>query len=868
MIPRPMVAIKLWSIGAFLACILANSAYAVGPIIQYVQVSTSSTPSTQTGTFNMSNGIVSNSFSLPYLTAGLCTTTNSAGQVVNTNCGSGGGGGGSGTVSLGNQYQVPFYSSSGSSNTLAGSGDLSVQSSVGVTISTFTASSGTVTGQLVIGKPSFQPNPITFQSGIIENANNSIQFNNPFNSIANDPNDWISVGGIYFDNGTNFGWSSVPHWGSGVVTPNAPYLLAKPVGFNRAFSTTMSLILPSSATVDGAGSTGLITTGTFVNVGSVVASTVALQFYDLLNATQTWTGGNSYSSVTVQNITINGTCTGAGCGSGGGSSTLAVEVNGVRVSSPTPDLNAVAGAGIKLQGTTNGTTTQILVYLDPNATNYIQNTSTLQSGATFFVSSGTVNNTFTANTGQFYQTNANLYTLNNGTGAVQAITGLDNQADIGIYNPVGNVILRTSNKNGGLNTGGLEIYASTVQFHGNFVFSTTASTWTWPAADGTNNQCLATNGSGKLSFSTISGGGSSSLAVTTGTTAGYISIASSPTAILMLDENHFSSILTGNATNFISLLSSQTFMMVTASTMTTSSFTVTGQGNSELDGSKNGTAYNVIWSSTALTAGNCTVATGTDTVAGIACGSGGGGSGTVNSGLAGQIAYYAANGTTVGGATNITVDGSSMTVSTMVVTSDFTCGSTSTACHLNIFDSTFTLSGYQVFIGTGPTPAVLDVYTSTNGLNMIHVSTAGQVNFGTNSTIPSSFYNVVSPVSNTYEATFSTGTGTFHVAVSTAGHFVTFGMSPSVVSCGSSPGIVGDDNQGTITIGSGSTTACTLNFAQTWGTTPICTITDNSVTVAGDISSISATSVTFGFSASLGGGTVWYKCGCSGKACR
>lgn len=44
-----------------------------------------------------------------------------------------------------------------------------------------------------------------------------------------------------------------------------------------------------------------------------------LSNYDLLNATQTWTGGNTFSSATITNAIIN-SCSGAGCGSGGGGS--------------------------------------------------------------------------------------------------------------------------------------------------------------------------------------------------------------------------------------------------------------------------------------------------------------------------------------------------------------------------------------------------------------------------------------------------------------------------------------------------------------------------------------------------------------------
>lgn len=127
----------------------------------------------------------------------------------------------------------------------------------------------------------------------------------------------------------------------------------------------------------------------------------------------------------------------------------------------------------------------------------------------------------------------------------------------------------------------------------------------------------------------------------------------------------------------------------------------------------------------------------------------------------------------------------------------------------------------------------------------------------------------------TYETKFSSSSSPstfFHVGISTSGHFITGGPAPTISSCGSGPSgsVVGDDNEGTITVGGGAVTACTLTFANTWGsaTTPTCVITDNSTAITGDISSISATAFTASFSLSIGGGTIWYRCGCSGSNCR
>jgi hypothetical protein len=99
--------------------------------------------------------------------------------------------------------------------------------------------------------------------------------------------------------------------------------------------------------------------------------------------------------------------------------------------------------------------------------------------------------------------------------------------------------------------------------------------------------------------------------------------------------------------------------------------------------------------------------------------------------------------------------------------------------------------------------------------------------------------------------------------LSIANHYNNAGkISPVVSSCGATPSgsVVGYDSAGTITVGGGVVTSCTLTFATAWTNTPTCVISDNSTTVPGDISSVSATAVTFGFSTSLGGGKIYYIC--------
>lgn len=110
--------------------------------------------------------------------------------------------------------------------------------------------------------------------------------------------------------------------------------------------------------------------------------------------------------------------------------------------------------------------------------------------------------------------------------------------------------------------------------------------------------------------------------------------------------------------------------------------------------------------------------------------------------------------------------------------------------------------------------------------------------------------------------TVSSTSGTLVLGVQNNSHIISSGTTPSMGSCGAAPSgtVIGTDNAGTITIGGGVVTSCVLTFAYPWANTPVCVATDNSVTIPGDISALSTTSVTFSFSASLGGGTLYYLC--------
>jgi hypothetical protein len=93
-------------------------------------------------------------------------------------------------------------------------------------------------------------------------------------------------------------------------------------------------------------------------------------------------------------------------------------------------------------------------------------------------------------------------------------------------------------------------------------------------------------------------------------------------------------------------------------------------------------------------------------------------------------------------------------------------------------------------------------------------------------------------------------------------HTLFNGTAPAVSSCGtgSSTTRTSNDNAGTINIGVGSVTSCTLTFATPFAFPPSCRIGGNLATVTGGVSSVSTTAITFSFSGGIGGGQAYYDC--------
>lgn len=108
------------------------------------------------------------------------------------------------------------------------------------------------------------------------------------------------------------------------------------------------------------------------------------------------------------------------------------------------------------------------------------------------------------------------------------------------------------------------------------------------------------------------------------------------------------------------------------------------------------------------------------------------------------------------------------------------------------------------------------------------------------------------------------GQGTLNVAssIATGNHFRSVGTAPTVSSCGTSPTVNGTDNAGSIHVG--GATACTITFATTWSSVPVCIVQDYAnATPTAYLTAISTTAFTVTLTSSLTG-TVFYIC--QGKA--
>lgn len=178
---------------------------------------------------------------------------------------------------------------------------------------------------------------------------------------------------------------------------------------------------------------------------------------------------------------------------------------------------------------------------------------------------------------------------------------------------------------------------------------------------------------------------------------------------------------------------------------------------------------------------------------------------------------------------------------------------------LNASSSIFSVFNTGYFGGTSTTTINGNGATSTfNG--SVAIATTSPNALQVSDAFNSKYFTVTtaSTTGNIFEV--ATSTGVTHFAIDQKGHYITGGTAPAVSACGTTPAISGNDQSGTVTIGTGSVTACTVTFNAAYATTPHCVLIDSSASIDSGITAQTASAFTAGFSLSLASGFFNYIC--------
>lgn len=768
-----------------------------------------------------------------------------------------GGGGTSGQINSGNQFQLPFYSVSGSSNVLSGLSGVTTTGSNDLILSTITASSASIKG----------PFNVTGSGYNISMASNTLSLSKVTNS-----GDLGDSTKIYFSqlNGTGVasasGGSIVAH-GSGIGAPSTPTGLrintavdfpAIPTDFdpraeiilstrtlafedtqsgsNRSYiqfraSTTVSNTTWILPTADGTNGQSLTTLGN----GQLTFATVSG------GGGSTSTG--SINSSQLLDLTISRT----------GSTTLMIG-NNCTVSTP-----CNVKIGDKVYSFTGGASTATIASGSTTAYVYIDPVSgALTVGYGSGSTSCSAGCTATSGISSFPNSAFPVYTWTSTSGSWDSLGGTDKRA----------------------------VYSTPKQFvaGANVTLTETADSLT-----------IASSGSG--------GGG-----IPAGTTgqfqfnSGTGTFSGTPLATVDTSSISFNNISSMTYIGFSTMVfQTGTALDITQGTLLVSSVSLAGNGNLSFTNNGDGNTYQVVGSSTVPTTGHVAVWSSSRAIID---------GGVISASLPSPYTYTGTSITvvssfsvTTNGAQNTTPGLSDIFSNTAVSgTPLLSIGSVNQNNQIVVKDQTkLGLNTYGAQIGnlnsgiSGASDKISDANSAQQFINYwsageMDLQTANSGDGGTNtnaivfkpnevtevtvsslSVVFSTMVSVVSTANGPYEVKSSTYSSGFHVAISTTGDIITNSSNTIMGTCGTSPSVIGDNNEGIITIGGGVVTSCTMNFAMGgWGAgcNVVCNESDNSTSVTGDISAISSASVTFGFSATLGGGIVYYQCRGYGSACR
>ena len=554
----------------------------------------------------------------------ITVSTTSSGVVINSS--GGGGSGPTGQINNASQNSVPRYSASGSSNALSGSSIATDNGSTFTVTGVVYASTLTVNNSNLFNMvAAFGPTGVLISttvsgSGTPGGTGSQIQYNNS-GSFGGVPGSTVTATGPQISSATiahAYGVLTINGPGEIDINPNGNGNSSVYIGINTFLGISDQFAAPLIAGISGGGSTiampdtGLgsyagftspsaydatqlwtlpvhnSTAGYWKSSTSGVLTQATIPASDLsaiLASTNTWTGGNTFSSVTVSGkggLTVTSTSTltfttainTSNAPNAQVAALEAVQVNTPSASSSDSVYGAITesiqsgngsgtsddSAGINANAEYTGKTTAHTMeggYIQ--AQNLSTGTVTSQAGIETQSSAsqgGTITNNYGVKVFN-YSTGGSTVTNNYGLYVVNPTTSVPTNGLIstnyGLY-----VEPQTNAKNnyGIYSAGGNNVFVGSTSFSDQVRLSSGVFA---NGSQGSSGQFLESQGAGlPVIWGTTGGGGSSSLAVTTGTSGGFTSLASSPTAVFNADKNFFSVTLQGAATAYTTIISTGT----------------------------------------------------------------------------------------------------------------------------------------------------------------------------------------------------------------------------------------------------------------------------------------------------------------------
>lgn len=456
--------------------------------------------------------------------------------------------------------------------------------------------------------------------------------------------------------------------------------------------------------------------------------------------------------------------------------------------------------------------------ITPGASYYVQVTNSLQTGATFYVSSGTIDTALIINGNQGVSGMSIVdhgITINNGfySAAGSSSAFIVNGAVSPMFkaDPIANLVSVSSTQ-----------------------FSVGGTTFTFPSGGGSSGQAIVTNGANPpvLTYATISGG-----------SGGYA--VQPATVAFQLNQGVSAStgVFAGLTTSTLTVLSSATILsplrvvgaISATGALSGSQLSVTNSvSGSQLiaTGSSNGAAMVQVLDSAATSA--------------IA---------PIYSGL--DLKYIPSNDsflTHSEGYFSLKSSSNSITKSWLALGAG-AIGSGNTTDYFVVDIST---------TGTGQGNVGIRTLSPRNDLE-VNGSIGISSNVATGTISYSTTVVGLSISTNTQilgaltVISLGVNVSTINYGLVVGGHIEVSSTTPQLSSCGTSPSIVGNDQFGKITVGSVAAASCTMTFAVPWPNAPACTVMSNTAVVS-PTGSTTTTAFTFG-GTSIVNDVIMYMCG-------